>query len=124
MPSERPQSEVRLPLPIVPLKTAVRRVSGFLQQLPQARSVVLVPGLFGQVQLVHIEQAARFGFTGFCPQPLLFLGSMGALGFLLRRLGGESLLLPAFPGSAALSRLPGANSASDNKSPRHPRRRR
>src|ERR1051325_9106574 len=114
MPSERPQSEVRLPLPIVPLKTAVRRVSGVLQQLPQARSVVLVPGLFGQVQLVHIEQAARFGFTGFCPQPLLFLGSMGALGFLLRRFGGESVLLLGLPRSAGLNRLPGADSDSDD----------
>ena len=44
---ERQQVEVGLPLPIIPFKTAVRRASRLLQQLPQPAEIVFLPSLLG-----------------------------------------------------------------------------
>src|SRR5438132_8017372 len=59
-PRERLQGQVRLQLPIVPFKTAVRRILGVIQQLPQPTDIVLLPGLLGQVhaRAVKVEFGA------------------------------------------------------------------
>ena len=113
--SERLPGQVSLPLPIVPFKTTVRRLLRLFQHLPQPAEVVLFPGLLSQVHLGHVKVAARFGLFYVRPQALLLLGFLGALGVVLRRLGGEPLLRFGIPGPAGLERLPAANDDSDHE---------
>ena len=97
------------PLPIIPLKAAIRRVLGLCQQLPQATEVVLIPSLLGQVHIRHVEQVVGFGFLRVRLEARPLLRLLRRLSFVAFGLGGEPLLLFGVPGPAGLKCLPSAD---------------